>query len=139
MIKDEGLKIMATQMFGMSEADIKKVTPEMEEELINAIPNIGNYRLVAEVVSSKYCFAGLQPGQKFVVDNATQINTQESTAPMCLGAIAPLIDRARLLMDRVYQNGKPTTLHIAGFRCTDPGLELGGLGSVEFKVRVEKN
>lgn len=137
MIKDENLKMMAVQMFGMSETDLDKITPEMETELLNAIPNIGNYRLVAEVVSSKYCFAGLQPGQKLVVDNATQINTQESTAPMCLGAIAPLIDRAHLLMDRVNQNGKPATLHIPGFRCTDPGLELGGLGSVEFKVRVE--
>jgi uncharacterized repeat protein (TIGR04076 family) len=98
---------------------------------------IANYRLVAEVVSSKYCFAGLQPGQKFVVDNAAQINTQESTAPMCLGAIAPLVERSHILMDRIYHNGDATA-HITGFRCTDPGLDLGGLGTVEFKVRVEK-
>lgn len=137
MIKDEGLKMMAVQMFGMTDVDMNKVTPEMEEELLNAIQKIGNYRLVAEVVSSKYCFAGLQPGQRFVVDNATSINIEESTAPMCLGAIAPLIDRAHLLMDRVYHNAEPTA-HLPGFRCTDPGLELGGLGGVEFKVRVEK-
>jgi len=137
MIKDEGLKTMASQMFGMTEADMSKVTPEMEQELLNAMASIAGYRLVAEVVSSKYCFAGLQPGQKFVVDNATQINTQESTAPMCLGAIAPLIERAHVLMDRIYHNGDATA-HITGFRCTDPGLDLGGLGTVEFKVRVEK-
>ncbi len=137
MIKDEGLRTMATQMFGMTEADMSKVTPEMEQELLNAMPVVGNYRLVAEVVSCKYCFAGLQPGQKLVVDNATQINAQESTAPLCVGAIAPLIDRAHLLMDRIYHNGD-LTAHMTGFRCTDPGLDLGGLGSAEFTVRVEK-
>ena len=137
MIKDEGLKMMATQMFGMTEADMSKVTPEMEEELLNAMPIIGNYRLVAEVVSAKYCFAGCKAGQKLVIDNATQINAQESTAPLCVGALAPLIDRAQLLMDRVYHKGDPGA-HMSGFRCTDPGLDLGGLGTVEFKVRVEK-
>ncbi|MEW6442761.1 MAG: hypothetical protein AB1640_17625 [bacterium] len=137
MIRDEGLRTMAAQMFGMSQADMEKVTPEMEEELLNAMPVIGDYRLVAEVVSSKYCFAGLQPGHKLVVDNATQINVQESTAPLCLGAIGPLIDKGHLLMDRIYHKGDPMA-HMSGFRCNDPGLDLGGLGGVEFKVRVEK-
>ncbi len=136
MIRDEGLKLTAKQMFGMSDEDMAKVTPEMEQELLNAMAGIGSYRLVAEVVSSKYCFAGLQPGQKFVVDNANQINPQETTAPLCLGAIAPLIERAHLLLDRLYHKGDATA-HMAGFRCTDPGLDLGGLGTVEFKVRVE--
>jgi hypothetical protein len=137
MIKDEGLRLMAAQMFNMSAEDMDKVTPEMEQELLNAVPIIGNYRLVAEVISSQYCFAGLQPGQKLVVDNATSINAQESSAPLCLGAIEPLIHRAQLLMDRVYHQGDPTA-HMSGFRCSDPGLELGGLGGVEFRVRVEK-
>ncbi|MEW6443072.1 MAG: hypothetical protein AB1640_19215 [bacterium] len=137
MIQDEGLKLAAAQMFGMTETDMAKVTPEMEQELLNAMASIANYRLVAEVVSSKYCFAGLQVGQKFVVDNANQINTQESTAPLCLGAIGPLIERAHALMDRIYHKGDATA-HISGFRCSDPGLDLGGLGTVEFKVRVEK-
>jgi len=137
MIKDEGLKMMAMQMLAMTEADMNKVTPQMEEELRNAMPVIGDYRVVAEVVRSKYCFAGCQPGQKLVVDNATQINAQESTAPLCVGALAPLIDRAHLLMDRIYHKGD-LTAHMSGFRCSDPGLDLGGLGTVEFKVRVEK-
>ena len=137
MIKDESLKEMAAEMFGMTEEDMAKVTPEMEEELVNAMGEIGNYRLVAEVVSSKYCFAGLQPGQKFVVENAVQLNPQESTAPMCLGAIQPLVERGMTLLDRIYHKGN-ITAHISGYRCSDPGLDLGGLGSVEFKVSVEK-
>jgi uncharacterized repeat protein (TIGR04076 family) len=137
MIKDDNLKAMAAEMFGMTEEDMAKVTPEMEQELVNAMGEIGNYRLVAEVISSKYCFAGLQPGHKFVVENAMQINPEESTAPMCLGAIQPLVERGTMLLDRIYQKGN-ITAHMAGFRCTDPGLDLGGLGSVEFKVTVEK-
>ena len=39
MIKDENLKMMASQMFGMTEEDMQKVTPELEEELLNAKAN----------------------------------------------------------------------------------------------------
>jgi hypothetical protein len=58
MMRDEGLRTMATQLFGMTEAEMNKVTPEMEEELLNAAPVVGSYRLVAEVVSARCCFAG---------------------------------------------------------------------------------
>lgn len=138
MIKDEELKSMLAQDFGMSNADLDKITPEAEQEFLNLIHNMSNYRLVAEVISSKYCSSGLQVGQKFVVEDTTRINTEESTAPMCVYAIAPLMTSARILMDRFTQNGKPTTLNMPGFRCLDPGLELGGLGRVEFKVTIEK-
>jgi len=137
MIKDEGLKMMASQMFGMTEEDMKKVTPELEKELLNAMAKVGNYRLVAEVVGSKYCFAGLQPGQKDVVANAQQLNKEASDAPICLGAVRELIGRAHIMMDRIYHDGD-VTAPVAGYRCTDPGLDLGGLGSVEFKVRIEE-
>jgi uncharacterized repeat protein (TIGR04076 family) len=137
MIQDENLKMMASQMFGMTAQDMAKVTPELEEELLNAMARIGNYRLVAEVVSSKYCFAGLQPGQKYVVENGAQINKEASDAPICLGALRELIEKAHIMMDRVYHNGE-VTAHVAGYRCTDPGLDLGGLGSVEFKVTIEE-
>ena len=36
-----------------------KVTPEMEKAILNATEAVDKYRLVAEVVSSKYCSAGL--------------------------------------------------------------------------------
>jgi uncharacterized repeat protein (TIGR04076 family) len=137
MIKDESLKMMASQMFGMTEEDMQKVTPELEEELLNAMARIGNFRLVAEVVSSKYCFAGLQPGQKYVVENGAQLNREQSDAPICLGAVRELIEKAHIMMDRVYHGGD-VTAHVAGYRCTDPGLDLGGLGCVEFKVTIEE-
>jgi hypothetical protein len=41
------------------------------------------------------------------------------------------------MLDRISQNGD-VTAPLAGFRCVDPGLDLGGLGSVEFQVRIEE-
>ncbi|MBI5506318.1 MAG: hypothetical protein HY899_16100 [Deltaproteobacteria bacterium] len=137
MIKNDALRDMATQLFGMTEAEMNKVTPEMEEELLNTAEVVGNYRLVAEVVSARCCFAGCQPGQKIVVDNLVQVNARESTAPLCLGVLGPLMDKSHVLADRMNHKGS-LTAHMSGLRCVDPGLDLGGLGTVEFTVRVEK-
>ncbi|MBI5118291.1 hypothetical protein HZA56_17580 [Candidatus Poribacteria bacterium] len=134
---DEMLKEFATNVMGMTEEDLAKISPEMGEGLKNAMLNIGRYRIVAEVISSQYCFAGLQPGQKYILQNGPQLNTAESTAPVCVGALPPLAERANLLLDRVYNNVN-VTAPMAGFRCHDPGINLGGLGHVQFKVTVEE-
>jgi len=137
MLKDEGLRTLARDILGMSEGDMERVTPAMEREMQNVMAGLGKYRLVAEVVSSKYCFAALQSGQKFVVSLDGKVDPVESTAPLCLGALGPLGEKARIMMDRVSQN-EEVTAPIPGFRCVDPGLDLGGLGSVDFEVRVER-
>lgn len=137
MVKDAGLKGMMEQMFGMPEEDQARVTAGLEQGLLNALPKVGSYRLVAEVVSSKYCFQGLQVGQKYVVENGALLNQEESDAPVCLGAVLELVEKAHVMMDRVFTNGD-ITAPISGYKCTDPGLDLGGLGCVEFKVTVEE-
>ena len=137
MLKDEGLRNLARELLGMAEEDMEKITPAREKEMQNVITGMGKYRLVAEVVHSQYCFAALQVGQKFVVDLDGKLNPEESTAPLCLGALGPLGEKARIMMDRVSQNGE-VTAPVAGFRCVDPGLDLGGLGTVDFEVRIEK-
>lgn len=137
MVRDESLRNLARELLGMGEEDMAKITPEMEKEMQNVLTGLGKYRLVAEVVRSQYCFAALQPGQKFVVDLDGKLNLEESTAPLCLGALGALGEKARIMMDRVSQNGE-VTAPVAGFRCVDPGLDLGGLGSVDFEVRIEK-
>jgi uncharacterized repeat protein (TIGR04076 family) len=98
---------------------------------------MGKYRLVAEVVRSKYCLFGLKPGQKIVLDDTKKINTRESTAPLCLHALVPLVYNSKQLIERFYRKADPTA-RMVGFRCNDPGLEVGGLGGVEFEVRVEE-
>ena len=137
MMRDEGLKSMARDMLGMTEEDMAKVTSGMEREMKNLVAAQGKYQIVAEVVHTKYCFAGLQSGQKFVVDMDGKINPEKSTAPLCLGALGGLQEKSWIMMDRISQDGD-VTAPIAGFRCVDPGLDLGGLGSVDFVVRIEK-
>lgn len=137
MIQDEMLKGFLVEQLGMSDEDLAKFTPEMEEEMKNIGSKAGRYRVVAEVVSSKYCSAGLKPGQKYVIAPGQQINLGESTAPLCLGALGPLGQRMGVYLDRMAHNGDMTA-SMQGFRCTDPGLGQGGLGTVEFKVYVEE-
>ena len=121
----------------MTDEDLEKITPEQEEEFKNVGSKAGRYRVVAEVITSEYCSAGLKPGHKYVIEPAQQINLGESTAPLCLGALAPLGLRMEVYLDRMGNNGNMTA-NLRGFRCTDPGLGLNGLGTVEFKVSIEE-
>lgn len=135
---DEMLKEFAINVMGMTDEDIDKISPERAEGLKNAMLNVGRYRIVAEVVDSQYCFAGLQPGQKYILANPPRLDTTESTAPVCVGALPPLAERISLLLDRIYNNAN-ITAPMPGFRCLDPGINLGGLGHVQFKVTVEES
>jgi uncharacterized repeat protein (TIGR04076 family) len=133
---DEMLRQVLTDTLQMSEEDMGKIAPEMEGKIKNVIVNSGRYRVVAEVVSSKYCLAGLTPGQKYVVEGGV-INTSETTAPLCLAALAPLFNHVFAWYDRIASDSNITE-PMMGFRCVDPGLSLGGLGKVEFAVKVEE-
>jgi uncharacterized repeat protein (TIGR04076 family) len=137
MIQDEMLKGFLGGHLGMSDEDMAKITPEQEEELKAVGSKAGKYRVVAEVVNSEYCSAGLKPGQKYVIDPAQQVNMGESTAPLCLGALAPLGQRMEVYLDRMGHHENMTAT-LRGFRCTDPGFGKGGLGTVEFKVSIEE-
>jgi uncharacterized repeat protein (TIGR04076 family) len=137
LVQDEMLKGFLVGHLGMSDEDLAKITPEQEEELKNVGSKAGRYRVVAEVVNSEYCSAGLKTGQKYVIDPAQQINLGESTAPLCLGALAPLGQRMEVYLDRMGHHENMTAT-LRGFRCTDPGFGKGGLGTVEFKVSIEE-
>ena len=134
-MKDSGMTAVAKNVLGMSDEDIEKITPEQEQGFKNAIENMGKYQLVAEVVKSKYCAAGLQVGQKMVVTGAT-IDPEATDCPLCVGAIAPLERANAVYMDRCERGGDMTA-PLGGFACIDPGLDAGGLGSVLFDVRIE--
>lgn len=50
---------------GMSDKDMAKLSPG-QEKMLAARPVYSTYRMVVEVVESKFCFAGLKPGDKYV-------------------------------------------------------------------------
>jgi uncharacterized repeat protein (TIGR04076 family) len=134
-MKDPGMIAVAKNVLGMSDEDIEKITPEQESEFKTSIESMGKYQLVAEVVSSKYCAAGLKVGQKIVVKGAT-IDAEATDCPLCVGAIAPLVRANAIYMDRCGR-GRDMTAPLGGFACIDPGLDAGGLGSVVFEARIE--
>ena len=134
-MKDPVMRAVAKNVLGMSDEDIAKVTPEQEQEYKNSIENMGKYRMVAEVVKSRYCAAGLQVGQKMVIDGAA-IDAEATDCPLCVGAIAPLERANAVYLDRCAQ-GSDVAAPLGGVACIDPGFEAGGLGSVLFHVRIE--
>jgi uncharacterized repeat protein (TIGR04076 family) len=130
------LMAFAKDMLGMSDEDIAKVNPEKEQEYKNTLENMGRYRLVAEVVKSKYCAAGLRVGQKIIL-NGVQIDKEASDCPLCVGAIAPLQRNLTVYLDRCSR-GRDIDLPTGGIACIDPGMDVGGLGNVLFSVRIER-
>ncbi len=134
-MRDPMVMAFAKDMLGMTDEDIAKVTPEKEQEYKNAIENMTKYRIVAEVVKSKYCTALLEVGQKLVL-NGVQIDADASDCPLCVGAIAPLHGTIGVYLDRCMKN-RDVDSPTGGFACTDPGMEVGGLGQVLFAVRIE--
>ncbi len=134
---DDMLKGFLVDRLGMSDEDLKKISEEQQKEMMNVARKAGKYRVVAEVVSSRYCAAELKAGQKYVIEPAQMINMEESTAPLCLGALTPLGHKLEVYLDRMGHSDKVAS-SLRGFRCTDPGVGLNGLGTVEFKISIEE-
>jgi uncharacterized repeat protein (TIGR04076 family) len=98
--------------------------------------NKAKYRLVAEVVSSKNCVAGVQVGQK-IVFSGVGIDKDASDCPLCVGAISPLTRNLAVYTDRCY-HGHDITAPLPGINCVDPGIDVGGFGNVQMTVRIEE-
>jgi len=128
------------QTFGMTrkEFDIYYSYPH-NRKIVKKMAELGNYRIVAEVIESKYCSAGLQKGQKLVFKALPSLLIpEESDCPFCLRAVGPLGNLAAGFWDRIIDGRNPNDgmWHIS--ECLDPGLEKGGLGHVVFKVYARK-
>ncbi len=134
---DEVSRQMTKQAIGITDEDLEKLSPCMKK-LLSDLPEKMKWKIIAEVTESKYCFARLKPGDKFVF-NFPVLNVSESTAAPCIEAIAPLANHIRAIVDRVAEGGDPNESIFASQQvsCMDVGLEHGGLGRVMFKVYAE--
>jgi uncharacterized repeat protein (TIGR04076 family) len=135
---DERSREIAKKALGITDEDLDKLSPGMKRLLSN-LPEKAKWKIIAEVTESKYCFAGLAPGDKFVF-NFPLLTIDESTAAPCMGAIAPLANQIRALLDRVADGGDPNESIFASQQvaCWEMSLEHGGLGRVLFKIHAEK-
>lgn len=135
-MRDPMLITFAKDMLGMTDEDIAKIPADRDREYLNAIQNMAKYRLVAEVVKSKYCAAGVQVGQKIVL-HGVQIDRDASDCPLCVGALGPLARSLGIYLDRCYHD-RDLEAPLSGFACIDPGLDVGGLGHVLFSLKIER-
>jgi len=141
---DEATKALLKQAVGITDEDLAKV-PRLIEKIFSNAPRAMQYKTVAEVTYSKYCFAGIKVGDKIVF--SPFLNPQETTCPLCPRALIPVLvalqqfwERTMELFDRGIEGlddlNDTAFAGLAG--CLDPGLELGGLGHVQFKLYAEK-
>jgi uncharacterized repeat protein (TIGR04076 family) len=109
------------------------------ERILSNLPDKAKWKIIAEVTESKYCFAGLKPGDRFVF-NFPVLNVAESTATPCMAAIAPLANQIRALALSAADGGDPndSVLATQQVSCWDVGVDHSGLGRVMFKVYAEK-
>ncbi|MBW2201744.1 MAG: hypothetical protein JRF71_13060 [Deltaproteobacteria bacterium] len=93
-------------------------------------------RIIAEVIESKYCAAGLKNGQKFVIEGGALV-PEKCTAPLCMRALGPITGFVNTILEKIVSGEDPNDRVFMVAECLDPGLEAGGLGKVKFQVRVE--
>ena len=133
---DEATKALLKQAVGVTDEDLAKVGRNIEKIFSN-VPRVLQYKTVAEVTSSKYCFAGIKVGDKIVFNPF--LNPQETTCPLCPRALLPVLVSLHSFWERGIEGvdlNDSAFGAIAG--CLDPGLEYGGLGHVTFKLYAEK-
>ncbi|MFC1919832.1 hypothetical protein ACFLWX_03485 [Chloroflexota bacterium] len=134
----ESTRSMLRDTINMTEEDMNKLSPGLQK-LLDAVPEVTRYKVIAEVTDVQYCFAGLKVGDKLVFGPPPNIlNVEESTCALCLDAIAPLAEHVRMMMDRMAEGLDPNdAIYIYG-ECFDRGIEHGGLGKVWFKLSAQK-
>ena len=141
---DETAKNLLKSMVGVTDEDLDKV-PRNIEKIFSNIPKSMGYKIIAEVTSSKYCFAQIKVGDKIVFNPF--LNAEESTCTLCPRALIPVLISGQqwwernmeLLSKNVEAIDELNDTLFAGIAgCMDPGLEGGGLGHVNFKLYAEK-
>lgn len=125
---------------GLSDEQVAKLSPG-EEKLFRNVPKIMQYQTVAEVVKSEHCFAQVAVGDKLVFDPF--LNPEKSTGVMCPKALLPVLAQIGAIWEMATEwaeSGKEELPEIVfrNVRCLDPGLEDGGVGSVVYRIRMEK-
>jgi hypothetical protein len=145
---NEAAKALMQQITGITDEDLARLQPATErrmEKLYSNISQIMQQRLVAEVVQSEYCFAGIKEGDRIVFNPF--LDRSETTCPLCPRALIPVLiaiqeywERGFELADRGVEGVEAMNdSAFAGMAaCMDPGLEYGGVGHVGFRVFSER-
>jgi hypothetical protein len=125
---------------GMTSREFEKHVsyPHNRKIVINK-DEMHKYLIVAEVIKSKYCGAGLLKGEKLVFRAMPALfMPEQSDCPLCLRAVGPLANLVAGFWDRMIDHRNPNEGMWYLSECLDPGLDKGGFGHVVFKVYAVK-
>lgn len=137
MALDAQTRNMLKGALGITDADLDRLGPNIQAVLAH-MPDFGKHKFVAECTESKYCFAGIKKGQKYVFSSAPLSLQPETNCPTCMRALAPITGILNTMMERVTSGMDPNPALFQVAECLDPGLDRGGLGHVVFRVYAQK-
>ncbi len=125
------------ETLGISEAEMAELSPRLEGIMALCAP-LEKVRIIAEVMSSVNCLAGVRKGHRLVFNILPfTLNMEETNCPLCVRALTPVMVPAHGMWE-LAMNGTRNTprgqARVAG--CMDAGLDWGGLGHVRFKVHI---
>jgi len=138
-MEEAKVKKLVKQIVAISDQDwetLKQNSPGVVR-FFNRMEAVARHRIVAEVIESTYCAAGLKVGQHIVIEGGALV-PDKSTAPLCMRAIGPLTGFVNTILEKIVAGEDPNERVFRVAECLDPGLAAGGLGKVKFDVRVEK-
>jgi uncharacterized repeat protein (TIGR04076 family) len=124
---------------GHSDEAVAKLHPGLEK-FFRYSPMLMQHQTIAEVVKSEHCTAQVKVGDKFVFDPF--LNPQKSTGVMCPKALLPVLMQINSIWEMAAEwaaSGKKDLPEIAfrTQRCLDPGEDVGGIGGVVYRIRME--
>jgi uncharacterized repeat protein (TIGR04076 family) len=136
----KGVKESLGRFMNMTDEDIRTlISRPHNRKLMMRSEELEKYQIVAEVTASKYCSAGLKPGQKFTFNAApTVLVPSESDGALCVKALGPIADMVMGFWDRILEGVDPNQGMWQIAECLDPGIDRGGLGHAVFKVYCKK-
>ena len=123
-------------LIGWTDEQIDNLSPKMLKFL--KLAKTQEYKMIAEVIRSENCSFKLKKGDKLVFGSAGILLPDESTANLCLWAIAPLLPFNYMIYDRLYEELDPNGVFPDHVKCTDVGVACGGFGEVLFKISCQK-
>lgn len=135
---EDRVKGILQQVVGISEQDwevFRRGSPGVYK-FFERIEDVARHRIVARVIESRYCAAGLEVGQTIVIEGGALV-PEKSSAPLCMRAIGPLTGFVNSILEKIVAGEDPNDRVFMAAECLDPGLDAGGLGKVKFEVRVE--
>lgn len=113
----------------LTDDDFARMDPAVKHLLV-ARRRLGNswlddFEVVVEIVSNEGCGCGVSPGQQVVFDMRHRIKPEQSTAPLCMHMLAPILAVFYMTFDRASEGLNPLSRIWRFYECTQTGNDNG--------------